>query len=280
VYASGQNLENAKKYLGAFGYNFEDNGQSGSVNIGSDTLSSSSEEDMKNQLNNYAQQTLQKYIEQNLKANRVGNVYASGVDLSNARKYLEGFGYNFIDTSDVSNVTLTPKDIVVGGSGVMKGASRSLSSGANWLWGTDKTATETAVSDFAKELKKRPFNNLPGFSEGGDVNYTGLAMVHGTSSEPETMLNYKQGTNLHKFLTNIPQLVKSVSSSVRTATVTDVLANSDIIRKLKDSTQVHLQSSAGDEYNFEFKVDKLQATEEEADSFAKRIISKVKKRGF
>lgn len=279
VYASGQNLESAKKYLSMFGYSFEDNGKSGVVNIGGNTLSNGSVVGMDTMLNNYAQQVLQEYISKNMSNNKIGSVYASGADLENAKKYLSTYGYQFIDTNDVSSVTLTPKDVVIGGLGVMKGANKAFGSGANWLWGSDRMATSKAIEQFAGDLKRYPVDT-EGFSEGGDVAFTGYAMVHGTPSEPETMLNYEQGTNLHKFLTNIPNLVKGVTSSVRLPDFSEAFANSNIVKQLKNATQLQLQNSTGDSYRFEFNVDKLQGTEEEASSFAKRIMSKVKKRGY
>ena len=57
---------------------------------------------------------------------------------------------------------------------------------------------------------------LPGFAKGGEVNYTGLAMLHGTPSHPEYVLNNTQMRNLLANLTSpkVSSDLKSSDSSV------------------------------------------------------------------
>jgi hypothetical protein len=45
------------------------------------------------------------------------------------------------------------------------------------------------------------------FDNGGQVDFTGLAMVHGTSSNPEIMLNNSQASKLWNFIQNIPKFI-------------------------------------------------------------------------
>lgn len=52
---------------------------------------------------------------------------------------------------------------------------------------------------------------LPGYAEGGEVDYTGLAMLHGTPSRPEYVLNNSQMRNLLSNLTK-PSVVSNVKS--------------------------------------------------------------------
>ena len=52
---------------------------------------------------------------------------------------------------------------------------------------------------------------LPGYAEGGEVDYTGLAMLHGTPSRPEYVLNNNQMRNLLSNLTK-PSVVSNVKS--------------------------------------------------------------------
>lgn len=52
---------------------------------------------------------------------------------------------------------------------------------------------------------------LPGYADGGEVNYTGLAMLHGTPSKPEYVLNNDQMRNLLSNLVN-PRVVSNVTN--------------------------------------------------------------------
>nr|DAJ39000.1 MAG TPA: LysM [Caudoviricetes sp.] len=60
----------------------------------------------------------------------------------------------------------------------------------------------------------RPGQNLtiPGFATGGEVDYTGLAMLHGTKSRPEYVLNNDQMRNMLSNLTR-PQTSSNINTS-------------------------------------------------------------------
>jgi hypothetical protein len=45
------------------------------------------------------------------------------------------------------------------------------------------------------------------YADGGVVNYTGLAAVHGTPSQSEVVLNSSQGAKLYNFIRNLPGIV-------------------------------------------------------------------------
>ena len=52
---------------------------------------------------------------------------------------------------------------------------------------------------------------LPGYSNGGEVNFTGLAMLHGTPNKPEYVFNNDQIRNLLSNLTK-PQYTSNMSN--------------------------------------------------------------------
>lgn len=53
--------------------------------------------------------------------------------------------------------------------------------------------------------------SLPGYADGGEVNYTGLAMLHGTPSRPEYVLNNNQMRNLLSTLVK-PHVVSNITN--------------------------------------------------------------------
>ncbi len=219
-------------------------------------------------ISSYDENTLNKYIQQN--ATKKGNVYASGNDLLNAEKYLANYGYNFIDTNDVSQTSLNKNDVVVGGAGVMKGISNALNVGVKWLWGMDSKATENEIKEYAEILTRYP-TDTTGFKDGGTIDFTGYAAVHGTPSEPETVLNNEQGKGLHKFLTDIPSLTKNIMSQVY-----------NNLSSLSIPSLQKLQPSVGDvsnKYEINFNIDKINGTEKEAQSFANKTMNYIRKQG-
>lgn len=301
VYGTGIDLENAKSILGANGYNYIDTNMvspdklqpkegdivlgnaidskltNGATNIaGEDRYKTEQKIQMYSDsvngkispVSNYDDDTLSKYVQQN--STKKGTIYASGNDLLNAEKYLSNFGYNFVDTNNISQTTLSKNDVVVGGAGVMKGISNALNVGSSWLWGMDSKATEDEIKKFAEKLTNYPIDTK-GFSDGGDNFQTGLSMLHGTSSKPETVLNYDQGQGLHKFLTDIPSLTKNIMSQVYNS-----------LPSINTSSLQKLQTSVGDvsnKYEINFNVDKMNGNEEDVKSFGSKIMNYVRKRG-
>lgn len=302
VYGKGVDLENAKAILGTKGYNYIDTNfvspadlepKKGDISLGgaipSNLLNgatnltgadrykteqmiqmySDSTNGKYSTVANYNDDTLNEYIKQ--KSNEKGTVYASGTDLENAKKYLSSFGYSFIDTTDVSKMNLTSKDVVVGGVGVMKGISEALEANATWLWGMNRTETEQDIISYAKKLINYPINTT-GFADGGTADFTGFTMVHGSKSRPETVLNYEQGENLHSFLTDIPALSKNVMDQVYNR-----FAGIGKFNPLK--LQMDTGGSTVNNNSIQFNVDKMQGTTEEARSFANKAMNFIRKQG-
>lgn len=302
VYGKGVDLENAKAILGTKGYNYIDTNfvsptdlepKKGDISLGgaiptnllngATNLTGADRYKTEQMIQMYAdstngkystvpeynENTLNEYIKQ--KSNDKGTVYASGTDLENAKKYLSNFGYSFIDTTDVSKMNLTSNDVVVGGVGVMNGISEALEANATWLWGMNRTETEQDIISYAKKLTNYPINTK-GFADGGIADFTGLTMVHGSKSRPETVLNYEQGENLHNFLTDIPSLSKNVMEQVYNR-----FAGIGKFNPLK------LQMDTGDggvvNNSVNFNVDKMQGTTEEAKSFANKAMNFIRKQG-
>lgn len=65
---------------------------------------------------------------------------------------------------------------------------------------TKKTSTSTNVVSSAVTAGANFIKNFFGFSEGGEVDYTGLAMVHGTPQKPEAFLNAEDRANMRAML--------------------------------------------------------------------------------
>ena len=81
-----------------------------------------------------------------------------------------------------------------------------------------------------KNTKKYSFTNTPQrYSNGienGPVTYTGLAMLHGTPSAPEYVLNSDQAYSLLRYMaTNSPKFTPINSSSNVTYSYGDIIMN-------------------------------------------------------
>lgn len=64
-----------------------------------------------------------------------------------------------------------------------------------------------------------------GFKEGGYVNYTGIARVHGTPSAPEAFLNARDTANIRSLLDSI-----SVGQIVDTSSFSDIEGAANVIQ--------------------------------------------------
>ena len=69
----------------------------------------------------------------------------------------------------------------------------------------DRTEDQTdwiydVIKTLVPNITDNEIHNLLGFSEGGYVNYTGLAMVHGSPSSPEAFLSAQDTTNIRALL--------------------------------------------------------------------------------
>gem|GEM_PF-867951 len=284
VYGSGQDLENAMKWLAPLGYKFVDTskinprtirftqndlivggtGARGGVPFdvnGVKRLGGITRFDTDKIIGDYAKAQLETRINEAYRQTdkRVGRVYGTGIDLINAKKYLSKQGYDFVDTDSVIDKVLSTNDIVVGGQ--MKGKENIYNSGARWLYGKDRHETANLINEFAR------YNNIRGFSTGGVVDYTGLAMVHG-SNNPELVLNNQQVVQLHNFIKGLPNTAYNPNmrrfgnSSVK-----------NISNKNTESNQVYNQ------YDIKLIVEgNLQGNEREANMFANKIVDIMKRK--
>ena len=301
VFATGVDLQNAEAILGANGYKYVDTNMTpanelapkegdivlgnainskltnGATNIAgagryqTEQMLQMYEDSMSGKISTvteYNKDTLAEYLKQY--GNKKGTVYGSGTDLKNAEKSLSNLGYRFIDTNDVSGIALTANDIVVGGAGVMKGISNALNAGAKWLWGSTSTDTQKAISNYANYLQNYPIDTV-GYNEGGTDYQTGLTMLHGTQDRPETILNYEQGTNLHKFLTDIPSLARNITSQIYNSIPNAGLSG------IRNSQSI--SNLGNNKYEINFNIDKINGTESEAKSFGNKVMNFIRKQG-
>ena len=74
-------------------------------------------------------------------------------------------------------------------------ASKKTSTSSSSSVASVANATVKAAASFVDNLK-----NFFGFSEGGEVDYTGLAMVHGSPQKPEAFLNAEDRANMRAML--------------------------------------------------------------------------------
>lgn len=111
----------------------------------------------------------------------------------------------------------------------------------------ERTKLLPDVALFTKTIK-----SFKGYSNGGVVDYTGLANVHGSSSTPEMVLNYTDVQKLYDYIHNTPSLIQkslqafkplnysSYTPAASSANVSmgDVIINGnatqDIVNQLKD----------------------------------------------
>lgn len=279
VYGSGQDLENAMKWLAPLGYKFVDTskinprtirftqsdlivGGTGAKNgvpfdvSGVKRLGGNNRFDTDKQIEKYAKSQLETKINQAYRETnkKIGTVYATGIDLINAKKYLSKQGYTFVDTDSVVDKVLSPNDIVVGGQ--MKGRENIYNSGSKWLYGKDRHETENLINEFAR------YNNIRGFSTGGVVDYTGLAMVHG-GSNPELVLNNDQVVKLHNFIKGLP------NSGMSTNALKFARPNISTTNNSKESSIIN-------KYDINLIVQgDLKGTENDANRFTNMIASKL-----
>lgn len=279
VYGSGQDLENAMKWLAPLGYKFVDTskinprtirftqsdlivGGTGAKNgvpfdvSGVKRLGGNNRFDTDKQIEKYAKSQLETKINQAYRETnkKIGTVYATGIDLINAKKYLSKQGYTFVDTDSVVDKVLSPNDVVVGGT--MKGRENIYNSGSKWLYGKDRHETANLINEFAK------YNNIRGFSTGGVVDYTGLAMVHG-GSNPELVLNNDQVVKLHNFIKGLP------NSGMSTNALKFARPNISTTNNSKESSIIN-------KYDIKLIVQgDLKGTENDANRFTNMMASKL-----
>lgn len=120
-------------------------------------------------------------------------IYGSGADLQNAKTYLSGYGYEFVDVSDGGKYKAGKNDIIVGGSAVTKNVS---SNGATRLAGNNRDLTKEEIINLAKKLEKEGNS----YKNGGIINNDQIALLHGSNANSsfEAVLNEPQLVNLTK----------------------------------------------------------------------------------
>ena len=130
-------------------------------------------------------------------------VYGWGTDLQNAQKWLSPMGYKFVNSKDLTPDELASMlrkgDIVLGEIGVNPISDDILRSiGAVRLGGITRQETLERIMSWARH------GGIPQFSEGGIMDYTGLAMVHGSNSNTEVAFNSSQAKKLYNMVKDLP----------------------------------------------------------------------------
>ena len=74
---------------------------------------------------------------------------------------------------------------------------------------------------------------IPGYSEGGMVDYTGLAMVHGSSSKPEAFLNAEQ-TEMFAALTSALSKVSISGGNSENITIENITIQTQQLNNKQD----------------------------------------------
>lgn len=120
-------------------------------------------------------------------------IYGSGADLQNAKTYLSGYGYEFVDVSDGEKYEAGKNDIIVGGSAVTKNVSNN---GATRLAGNNRDLTKEEIINLVKKLEKEGKS----YKNGGIIESDQIALLHGSNgnSSFEAVLNEPQLVNLTK----------------------------------------------------------------------------------
>lgn len=319
VYGTGVDLQNAESILGTEGYNYVDtswtsadqvNPQSGDIVLsgsvpnnkinGATNLTGRDRyqtalflQMFKDSVNGtipyiseYNNQTMSDYIKQFGIMSQSGRVFGTGTDLENAKKLLGKFGYTFIDTNDISGIDLNENDIVVGGPGVIKGSENVLPSGARWLWGNNREDTLVAIQKLLDEFDRFPVD-IEGFAEGGDVDFTGMAMLHGSKSKPETVINYDQGQGLHSFLMQLPDVVNKQlkENSIGLSNSPMVQGYYDTMSKIKSIMDNNTKGSNNNttpvvQRKYVIQIDKVYGTDKDtAEEFARDALNYINKQG-
>ncbi|WP_164509087.1 phage tail tape measure protein [Clostridium rectalis] len=130
-------------------------------------------------------------------------VYGWGEDLKNAQKWLSAMGYKFVNTQHLSSEELEKilreGDIVLGEKGVSPVSDDILRAiGVIRLGGVTSKETLERIIAWASH------GGVPQFSEGGVMDYSGLAMVHGSQSNSEVIFNSSQAKKLYSVVKNLP----------------------------------------------------------------------------
>lgn len=97
--------------------------------------------------------------------------------------------------------------------------------------------SKTADKGYEITINKNGFNtgSVSEYSEGGVIDYTGPAAVHGSKSNPEVVFNADAAAKLYNYVVNTPDLLKSAFASIT--------ADSSM---LKGASQVNNSPSIGD----------------------------------
>lgn len=79
-------------------------------------------------------------------------------------------------------------------------------------WNSIYEANRSIIGNNPNLIKPGQTFTIPGYSDGGTVDYTGLAMLHGTPSRPEYVLNNDQMRNMLSNITR-PQVTSKMQSN-------------------------------------------------------------------
>lgn len=122
----------------------------------------------------------------------------TGATYEHSDDFLASLGVKQTPTSNSNNKKKSTLDTFLNGikvgATVLVGGVLGLG-GAN-LQGNNASSSEGGLLSFLKDKEQNP----PGYSEGGLVDYTGLAMVHGTPSKPEAFLSSDDRLSIRSML--------------------------------------------------------------------------------
>lgn len=278
IYGTGQDLKNAIAWLSPLGYEFVDTskinpkdinfnpndiivggkGAKGGVNFDVDgitRLGGNDRNDTYNKIRDKALIDLNAMNKSNyVPKSKYGKVYGTGYDLKAAKKYLTKLGYQFVDTKSVRDVELTANDIVVGGT--MDGKEQIYNSQARWLFGKDRYQTESEIANYANTM-----SDIKGYySEGGPVDFTGKAYVHGSPTSTETIFNATDSKKLYNLVHNS-------------------LPMNPFGYGMNRNLQPAMATSNNNNIEINFHIDKMYGTENEAQGFATKIMNTLRNRG-
>lgn len=140
-----------------------------------------------------------------IKAYKKGSVTitAKFVSSKNTSGTKAGYHSGAVDSGTIDTVTGTLSENLsnFGGFKITDGKTVLQDSGEKYKTKDLATAAaKTALSSIDKKKHPNAKYTLYGFSQGGLVDYTGLAMVHGTQSKPEAFLNASQTAQIKEAL--------------------------------------------------------------------------------
>lgn len=146
------------------------------------------------------------------------NVYGDGIKQNvvnlwnNAYMSLQTFGNGQIDVLwTLNSLALKMNDFSIS----TQNAANAMSKLADESERANDAKKVNISNSYSNEDRARMKSfNVPGFANGGVIDYTGPAQVHGTGSRPELALNNFDVKKLYEYIHSTPDLVSSMLSKI------------------------------------------------------------------